>query len=105
MDAADRAVAPAHWDMDADVVVLGTGAAGLSAALAAAVGGARGVILEKTAVIGGTTAMSGGGTWVPNNAKMRAAGFMALPLACFAKPSLARLSFVPWFFTSPIRIG
>jgi 3-oxosteroid 1-dehydrogenase len=61
-------------DMDADIVVLGTGAAGLSAALAAAGNGARVVILEKTAVIGGTTAMSGGGTWVPNNPKMRAAG-------------------------------
>jgi len=75
MAAADQTAAPPRWDMDSDIVVLGTGAAGLSAALAAAVGGARIVVLEKTAVIGGTTAMSGGGTWVPNNAKMRAAGF------------------------------
>ena len=75
MAAADQAAASTRWDMDADVVVLGTGAAGLSAALAAAVGGARVVVLEKTAVIGGTTAMSGGGTWVPNNPKMRAARF------------------------------
>lgn len=62
------------WDMEADVVVIGSGAAGLSAALTAAVGGARVVILEKSHRIGGTTAMSGGGTWVPANHHMRAAG-------------------------------
>jgi 3-oxosteroid 1-dehydrogenase len=62
------------WDMDVDVVVIGSGAAGLSAALTAAVGGARVVILEKSHRIGGTTAMSGGGTWVPANHHMLAAG-------------------------------
>ena len=62
------------WDMEADVIVVGSGAAGLSAALTAAVGGARVVILEKSHVIGGTTAMSGGVTWVPANHHMLAAG-------------------------------
>ncbi|HYB54945.1 MAG TPA: FAD-binding protein, partial [Alphaproteobacteria bacterium] len=63
-----------HWDREADVVVLGSGAAALSAALAAAVGGARVIVLEKAAVLGGTTAMSGAGTWVPANHHMLAAG-------------------------------
>jgi 3-oxosteroid 1-dehydrogenase len=61
-------------DLECDVVVVGSGAAGLAAALAAAVHGANVVVLEKTAVLGGTTAMSSAGTWVPANHHMLAAG-------------------------------
>ena len=50
-----------------DVVILGTGAAGLTAALAAAHEGASVRIFEKSKLIGGTTAMSGGIIWIPNN--------------------------------------
>jgi 3-oxosteroid 1-dehydrogenase len=50
-----------------DVVVLGSGAAGLTAALAAAVAGERVGLLEKAELIGGTTALSGGTLWVPGN--------------------------------------
>lgn len=57
-----------------DVVVLGTGAAGLVAALTAAERGARVGLFEKAPVVGGTTAVSGGGCWVPCNAQMAAAG-------------------------------
>src|SRR5579859_3607152 len=55
------------WDLEADVVVLGTGGAGMTAALAAHAGGASVVILEKSKLVGGTTAVSGGVVWVPNN--------------------------------------
>lgn len=53
--------------MAAQCVVLGSGAAGLSAALAAAIAGARVTVLEAADAIGGTTAMSGGVAWVPGN--------------------------------------
>jgi succinate dehydrogenase/fumarate reductase flavoprotein subunit len=62
------------WHESTDVVVVGTGAAGLTAALAARVAGAEVVVLEKSAFVGGTTAVSGGVIWVPCNPQMRAAG-------------------------------
>lgn len=57
-----------------DVVVVGSGAAGLAAALSAADAGARVCVLEKAAKFGGTTAFSGGVAWVPCNPFMTKAG-------------------------------
>lgn len=51
----------------ADVLVAGSGAAGLTAALAAAAGGARVVLAERASELGGTTALSGGRVWVPGH--------------------------------------
>jgi len=53
-----------------DVVVLGTGAAGLTAAIAAHDGGARVGVFEKADKVGGTSAWSGGMVWVPRNPHM-----------------------------------
>jgi 3-oxosteroid 1-dehydrogenase len=61
-------------DLTCDVVVAGSGSAGLAAALRAAAGGLRVVVLEKTNLLGGTSAMSGAGTWVPANHHAAAAG-------------------------------
>ncbi len=60
--------------IERDVLVVGSGAAGLAAALAAAVGGCRVTVLEKAALLGGTTALSGGTCWIPNNHPMESAG-------------------------------
>lgn len=57
-----------------DVVVLGTGASGLTAALAAADGGASVGLFEKADRVGGTTALSGGIVWLPDNALAAEAG-------------------------------
>jgi succinate dehydrogenase/fumarate reductase flavoprotein subunit len=58
----------ANWDLEADVVVLGSGGAAMTAAIAAHDFGAKDVvILEKTGMVGGTTAMSGGMLWIPGN--------------------------------------
>src|SRR5262245_55783899 len=59
---------------DHDVVVLGSGAAGLVAALAAADAGADVGLYEKADGLGGTTAMSGGMVWIPANPQARALG-------------------------------
>lgn len=53
-----------------DVVVLGSGAAGLAGAMRAALLGHSVVVLEKSPMWGGSAAMSAGAVWVPNNPKM-----------------------------------
>jgi succinate dehydrogenase/fumarate reductase flavoprotein subunit len=60
--------------LDADVVVAGSGAAGLAAAIAAHDAGARVRVVERAEVVGGTTAVSGGVAWIPMNAHMAEAG-------------------------------
>ncbi|WP_064745120.1 3-oxosteroid 1-dehydrogenase [Pseudonocardia acaciae] len=62
-----------------DVVVVGSGAAGMTAALTAAHRGLAVLVVEKAARFGGSTARSGGGIWVPNNEVLRAAGVPDTP--------------------------
>lgn len=57
-----------------DLVVLGSGAAGLSAAVTAAQAGLKVAVFEKHKHVGGTSAWSGGHVWIPNNSLMSAAG-------------------------------
>lgn len=57
-----------------DLVVMGSGSAGLAAALAAAKAGLSVVILEKTEKLGGMSAYSGAGTWIPANRHAKEVG-------------------------------
>jgi 3-oxosteroid 1-dehydrogenase len=65
---------PEKWDETVDVLVAGTGAAGLSAANVAAGRGATVLVVEKAASPGGTTKKSFGFQWVPNNHFLQALG-------------------------------
>ena len=58
---------PAKWDAEADLVSLGSGIGGLAAAITAHDKGLRATVLERTAQVGGVTALSVGEVWVPGN--------------------------------------
>jgi succinate dehydrogenase/fumarate reductase flavoprotein subunit len=59
---------------EVDVLVVGSGAGGLASAVAAAHRGLKVIVAEKEAVFGGTTARSGGWSWIPNNGPAKRAG-------------------------------
>jgi 3-oxosteroid 1-dehydrogenase len=62
-----------------DVVVVGSGAAGMTAALTAAHHGLSVLVTEKAGTFGGSTARSGGGLWIPGNEVLRRAGVADTP--------------------------
>ncbi|CEZ23704.1 3-ketosteroid-delta-1-dehydrogenase [Mycobacterium tuberculosis] len=64
-----------------DVVVVGSGAAGMVAALVAAHRGLSTVVVEKAPHYGGSTARSGGGVWIPNNEVLKRRGVRDTPEA------------------------
>ncbi|HVO08602.1 MAG TPA: FAD-dependent oxidoreductase [Burkholderiaceae bacterium] len=59
---------------DFDVIVVGAGAAGMTAACVAAAERQRVLLVEQASLVGGTTAISGGMVWIPVNHKMAEAG-------------------------------
>lgn len=62
-----------------DVIVIGSGAAGMTAALSAAKRGLRVVVIEKADKFGGSTARSGAGIWIRNNEVLQKAGVLDTP--------------------------
>jgi succinate dehydrogenase/fumarate reductase flavoprotein subunit len=81
-------------DTAPDVIVLGAGAGGLTAACAAAARGLRVLLLEKTRQVGGTAAISGGMVWIPGNSKSKgdseaaARAYLGATLSAGARPEL-----------------
>ncbi len=63
-----------HWDEQVDLLVAGTGAAALSAAIAGKEAGLSVLVVESEDRWGGTTSMSGGGLWMPNHPDMAKLG-------------------------------
>lgn len=66
---------PVDETLEVDVIVVGSGSAAASAALTSAVKGMSVLVLEKSDRLGGTSAMSGAGTWVPANHVARREGY------------------------------
>jgi len=66
---------PEKWDLETEVLVVGTGGAGLTAAILAHDNGAKVMVIERSDRVGGTTAVSGGGAWVPLNHHMQEKGY------------------------------
>lgn len=64
----------ARPSVDCDVLVVGSGAGGLSAAVTAAYHGLKVIVVEKSDVCGGATSWSGGWAWTPGNPLAKAAG-------------------------------
>jgi succinate dehydrogenase/fumarate reductase flavoprotein subunit len=63
------------WDREVDVLVVGSGGAAMTAATLAHDGGAKVLLIEKADTFGGTTGISGGVMWIPQNHHMETAGF------------------------------
>ena len=74
LPAAVRANSAREWQEETDVVVVGGGAAGCVAASTARDAGAQVILCEKAGFLGGTSAKSGGGYWIPNNFDLQARG-------------------------------
>jgi 3-oxosteroid 1-dehydrogenase len=67
------------WDLETDILVVGSGAGALTAAVTAADNHAAVLVIEKSDQFGGTSATSGGGVWIPASHAARAAGAQDTP--------------------------
>ena len=56
-----------RWDLETDLLVIGAGAAGMTAALVGVLEGLKTILCEKSGMVGGTTATSAGTVWIPGS--------------------------------------
>jgi 3-oxosteroid 1-dehydrogenase len=63
-----------NWDEAVDLLIVGSGGGGMVAALAAIDSGIAPLVVEKQSLVGGSTGLSGGMVWLPNNPLMKADG-------------------------------
>ena len=63
-----------NWDGETDLLIVGAGVAGMTAALVGTLEGLQVVLCEKSDMVGGTTATSAGTVWIPGSRQSRAAG-------------------------------
>lgn len=71
--------APDGFDHVVDVLVVGSGGGGMTAALTAQAAGLDTLVVEKSSFFGGSTALSGGGIWVPGAPAQRREGYAPEP--------------------------
>ena len=74
---------PTTWDLEADVVAIGSGGGGLCAAITAHDHGASAIVLERSDQVGGVTAFSMGEVWIPGNHLAAAMGIKDSPASGF----------------------
>ncbi|MHB1314504.1 MAG: FAD-dependent oxidoreductase [Christensenellales bacterium] len=91
------------FDMQTDVLVVGSGAAAFSAAITAKMQGADVIMLEKGPLVGGTTLRSGGGYWIPNNRFQREKGIADVKID--ALRYMARYSYPHLYNPEDARLG
>lgn len=72
--AAEKSKGSMRWDMQTEIVCVGSGAAACAAAVTAVDLGSKVILLEKAPIFGGTTRRSGGVAWIPNNFSLRMQG-------------------------------
>lgn len=73
----------AQFDHTVDLLVIGSGGGGMTAALTADASGLDTLVVEKSPQFGGSTALSGGGIWVPGAPAQRRAGYVPSPDSVF----------------------
>jgi succinate dehydrogenase/fumarate reductase flavoprotein subunit len=94
---------PESWDLETDVVVVGSGFAAFVAAAVARARGSEVIMLEADDEVGGMMRISSGEYWVPNNPKMREAGIPDPKADCLKL--MARLSYPTHYNPSSPTLG
>ena len=97
------AEAAVEWDHETDVLVVGSGAAGCSAAVTAHRNGDRAMVVEKAPITGGTAAKSAGVLWIPNNFALKARGIQDRKEDCLRY--MVRFSYPQHYDPSSATLG